>query len=560
MDHRSAQDDAPRIGRRQLLGGVGGAAAALTVGLGSAGRRTRTVQAEALAAADDTEPVLALDRIQGNVVAGFRQHLQALVLLTVPDAAAGRAWLSAVAPTVVSSAAVAEHNAAWSAAVDAGDPPPKATFLNVALTHAGLAALGRPRDELRTFPRAFREGMAARARRVGDTDDSAPSTWPAPYRTRAHAMVVLAADERDDLDAAVARQRAIATDAGVAVVHVEQGEARADEPGHEHFGFRDGVSQPGLRGFTAAENPDDPDQGVPGQDLLWPGEFVLGYPRQAGVGGGEDAGPVARSGPDWTTDGSYLVYRRLRQDVAGFHAFIERVADEQGITTDLAGAKIVGRYRSGAPLGATGAVDTDPGADDPVCEPHQINDFEFGEDLDGAVVPLAAHIRKTYSRDHPTDAGGEEDAQLHRLLRRGIPYGASYVAGESDPDAAFPDDRGLLFLAYQWSIEQQFEHVQRRFVNDPDFPEPGAGQDPVIAQSPATGSFTLPGGRTDHVALMQRFVLTTGGDYFFSPSIPALGQLAQAPPQEAPATGGGRRRGDGDRRARDRSRPRGRQG
>lgn len=561
-------DDAPitddrRIGRRQLLGRAGGAAAALAVGLGASSRIASgdATAAGAAAAQDaDEEVALALERIQGNVVAGFRQHLQALVLVTVPDAAAGRRWLAALAPSIASSAEVHAHNQAWEAAADAGEDTPKATFANVALTHAGLAALGRPRGELRAFPRAFREGMAARARRVGDTDASAPATWPEPYRTPAHAMVIVAADEAADLDAEVARQRQLAADAGATVVHVEQGAAREDEPGHEHFGFRDGVSQPGLRGFTEAENPDDPEQGVPGQDLLWPGEFVLGYPRQAGVGGGDDAGPVARSGPDWTADGSYLVYRRLRQDVAAFHEFVAELAEAQDISEDLAGAKVVGRYKSGAPLEVTGAVATDPGADDPVCDPHQINDFEFGDDLDGEVVPLAAHIRKTYSRDHPTDAGGEEDAQLHRLLRRGIPYGASYVAGESDPAPAFPDDRGLLFLAYQWSIEQQFEHVQRRFVNDPDFPEPGAGQDPVIAQSPATGSFTLPGGRPDHVALMTRFVLTTGGDYFFAPSLPALARLAEAPADDAPAPAdpppadGGRRR----QPARDRTRPAGR--
>ncbi|MCJ7438200.1 MAG: Dyp-type peroxidase, partial [Acidimicrobiia bacterium] len=106
------------------------------------------------------------------------------------------------------------------------------------------------------------------------------------------------------------------------------------------------------------------------------------------------------------------------------------------------------------------------------------------------------------------------------------PYGASLPAGAASDDA---QDRGLLFLCYQASISRQFETVQRQFVNDPDFPEAGTGQDPIITQSHATGSFTLPGGRPNHIALMARFVTTTGGEYFFQPSITALSQLGVEP-------------------------------
>ena len=152
-------------------------------------------------------------------------------------------------------------------------------------------------------------------------------------------------------------------------------------------------------------------------------------------------------------------------------------------------------------------------------------------------MPLAAHIRKAYPRDEDTPGGGEEDTQTHRLLRRGIPYGASLPRGDESSSAA-DEDRGLLFLCYQTSIERQFEFVQARFVNDPDFPEPGAGQDPIITQDPATGSFTLPGGRQEHVALLQRFVTTTGGEYFFQPSRSALAALSAAPTApDAPTRG-----------------------
>lgn len=513
-------NDDHRIARRHLLFGMGGAAAAL--GIGATGARSASAESSQSPGAHRS---LELADIQGNVLAGFHQHQQAMVLVAFPTPAAGQAWLRAVAPTVVSAATVEAARAAF----QRGDAVAPATWVNVALSHRGLQALGRDRGELDRFPRAFRAGMAGRARRIGDTGANAPGNWPAPYRRRIDAIAIVAADSVADLDAAVARQRTLAAGAGVTVVHVEQGAARVDEPGHEHFGFRDGISQPGLRGFTTPD-PTDPDQGQPGQDLLWPGEFVLGYPRQAGVGGGDAPGPIARSGPDWTDNGSYLVFRRLTQDVAGFRAFVAGVAAAQGTSEDLIGAKLVGRYKSGAPLTVTGEEATDPAVADPsLLDTERVNDFEFEDDFDGERVPLAAHIRKAYPRDQPTDDGGEEDTQTHRLLRRGIPFGTSLVGG-ADPTPRFPADRGLLFLAYQWSIERQFEHVQQRWFNDPDFPDDGAGQDPVVAQSPATGSFSLPGGRPDHVALMARFVTTTGGEYFFQPSIAALAMLSRPAP------------------------------
>jgi hypothetical protein len=53
-----------------------------------------------------------------------------------------------------------------------------------------------------------------------------------------------------------------------------------ERPDRVHFGFRDGISQPGTRGLTAPSDPNQPDEGEPGQQLIAPGEFVLGYPLQ----------------------------------------------------------------------------------------------------------------------------------------------------------------------------------------------------------------------------------------------------------------------------------------
>ena len=515
------------MSRRGFLGGVGAAASLIAVGpvLGS-----RAAGAVGAALATD-DVALALDDIQGNVLAGFNKDHQALLFVVFSSPAAGRAFVAGAARSVASVDEVAAFNGAFRSSVArAGSErsAPTATWVNLAISHAGLARLERSAEELSAFPEEFRAGMRARAAVIGDTETSAPSQWLAPFQDDLHAVVIVAADRSADLDAEVARQEQLANSAGVEVTFVQRGDARTDEPGHEHFGFKDGVSQPGVRGFTKPQNADDENQGVPGQDLLWPGEFVLGYPRQAGVGGGEGAGAVSLSGPAWTANGSYLVFRRLRQDVAGFRAFVAETAKAQGMSEDLLGAKLVGRYKSGAPLAISGPKTRDPGPSDPaLLADTAINDFEFAEDdPDGAVVPLAAHIRKAYPRDEDTPDGGEEDTQTHRVLRRGIPYGASLPADATSDDA---EDRGLLFLCYQTSISRQFETVQRHFVNDPDFPEAGAGQDPIITQSPATGSFTLPGGRPNHIALMTRFVTTTGGEYFFQPSITALSQLGVEP-------------------------------
>ncbi len=478
--------------RRGFIAGASGAAAALVVGSPISG------QALAAAAVTSDDPILDVDMIQGNVLAGFGSDFQALVFVTFPTATTGRSWLSALTPSITSTRQVM-----------AGDT----TLLNVALTHSGLAALGTPPRELRQFPNDFREGMRRRADIVGDRGRNDAGTWPTEYRAQFHGAVLVGAATADALALAIAQQQALAADHGVAVAFVQHGATRADEPGHEHFGFRDGISQPGIRGFTTPQNPLDPNQGVPGQDLLWPGEFVVGYPGQAGVGGGDAAGPVVRSGPDWTANGSYLVVRRLRQDVAAFRTFLADAAARQGVTEELAGARIVGRYKSGAPLSLTGEDRRDPGyTDRALLADDRISNFEFQEDdPDGELVPLSAHIRKVYPRDQPTDDGGEEDTQTHRILRRGIPFGSSLPPGAltTDPTAtaSFPDDRGLLFLCYQSSIAQQFEFTQRRWANDADFPKDGAGQDPIIGR-------------------MQSFVVTTGGDYFFQPSIAALQLLS----------------------------------
>lgn len=326
------------------------------------------------------------------------------------------------------------------------------------------------------------------------------------------------------------------------VIEIILGRTRVDEIGHEHFGFKDGVSQPGIRGIDSPDDPlANPNQGHPGQDLLWPGEFVLGYPTQIPTadpnaeGPNPNAGTASTAGNDaWTKNGSFLVFRRLAQDVPAFHAQLGTFAQAHGLSVELAGAKIVGRYRSGCPLAALSMQahgsqpsPTDPGRANPaLAESDALNNaFEFGNDAKGERVPRAAHIRKAYPRDEETPPLSADDSESHtqtrRLLRRGIPFGASFGAAKG---GSAGDPRGLLFLAYQSDIEKHFEFVQRAWVNSPTFPTapPGLqqpGEDPVIAESPS-GPFQIDANAAP--VPLSHFVTTTGGEYLFAPSISTL--------------------------------------
>jgi Dyp-type peroxidase family len=317
----------------------------------------------------------------------------------------------------------------------------------------------------------------------------------------------------------------------IKIVYSETGTVRPGQNrGREHFGFMDGISQPGIRMLTGPLRPGAaPDQGLPRQDLLWPGEFVLGYPGQDPQDP-ERPGPIAPLPAPWARNGSYMVFRRLEQRVPEFRSFVAAQAARLGMYPDLLSARMVGRWRSGAPLELAPLRDSPSLAADDMRN----NDFDYADDPFQRACPYAAHVRKANPRDD--SSGGKAEALQHRIIRAGIAFGPEVMPGETRT----MHSRGLMFVCYQASIERQFEFVQSRYSNNPEFvrgkrrPDSGSpvapGFDPIVGQVQGGGARVMDepapnyptGNRRTTLEMREPFVVLTAAGYFFMPSITAL--------------------------------------
>lgn len=466
--------------------------------------------------------------IQGNVLAAFNKDFQTLLFLQLPTPEQGRAWLKGVLHRVATTAQVATFNKAFSSALRLSGSDPEhmsAVWVSLSLTAPGLEILAPDAIQQLRGPdltrevQLFLDGAAAQAELLGDAGESGPDQWVFGRPDQSiHAVLTVVADRASDLTVEVQRQREHAAQHGLLVVF-EQAGATLPGPhrGQEHFGFKDGISQPGVTGFDPPD-PDDAEQveGKPGTDLVAAGEFILGYPGQDGR---------FRQVPEWLFDGSFLVIRRLAQDVPGWWSQVERTyeglpeEERQRLTPDALAARFVGRWRSGTPVDKAPDRDIRGGR-----ERTEDNDFEFDGDTDGLRCPRFAHIRKVYPRKAPPPSVGEEESNRRRILRRGIPFGPAF-----DPTAGrghgIDSQRGLVFACYQASIEDQFQFLQQTWVNNPGFPGEDDGPDPVIG---VDGKVVLhgDGGGTTDLPELRRFVRTQGSLYAVTPSIPTLQAIA----------------------------------
>jgi Dyp-type peroxidase family len=423
------------------------------------------------------------------------------------------------------------------------EPSPQndSLHMNVGFTMSGLERLEVEQETRESFPEPFREGMAARGAILGDLGASAPDHWDGYLGSKAVDGVLwwnwwnipkkdrLPGHAHEQLEQRAHRAwehiEAVAPDHGMEILHAETGVANyrqfasGDIERVEHFGFRDGISQPWVDFGTAdtigLSHP-PPGGGTPRQHAQWApvaaGEFVLGYPDEDGL---VQPWPCNR---DLQRGGMYMVFRKLEQDVVGFRNFLHEASPDPAVAQLLA-AQMLGRWPDGTPLvhspnGPNGSTPRGPN--------RSINDFRYEQDDPrGLRCPIGAHIR----RANPRDTGGRNESRRHRLLRRGITYGGPMLPQDSSGDGR---KRGVLFVALNARIDQQFEFVQSRWLNSGELVgQVGARRDPINAanEGQLSDSFWSPS-RPAPVTNLTRFVTMRGGDYFFMPSLPALRGLA----------------------------------
>jgi Dyp-type peroxidase family len=482
------------------------------------------------------------DQIQGLALTPYRNLLESALLAVTftNDPAACRAWLADVRQRI-----------------DFGDGGQSQSAMAVALSARGLKGLGRAESEslAARFSPAFAMGMAdeARANVLGDVGENAPEKWDwgGPDKS-VDAVLLIYAVDRATLLSRLTDELASCAGEGLTLSHrinLHRWPPSRDPmtglppvPIKEPFGFVDGISQPSIKGLLSS-------RGALKTDLLEPGEFILGYPDglqrfpptpqvfakhdprnllpdlppnfpppPSTVGATPGHAPALR---DLGRNGSYLVIRQLKQDVKGFNNYLEQAAREVDETADWVAAKMVGRWKNGAPLVLF--PDGPPGPDDYNPFPKD-EKFRFGrDDPQGLACPFGAHIRRANPRDQ-FDANDKTQMKItnrHRILRRG----RSYVNDDNDSGA---DPQGLLFMCLNADIERQFELLQQTWIGSTSFGPLCNEADPLTALNRKTdGTYTIPTlGGPKQLTGMPSFVSVIGGGYFFLPGRQALAFLS----------------------------------
>lgn len=440
--------------------------------------------------------MLEMNDIQSGVLRPRQApYVATYLLFRIDDRADGREMLKRLTPLIASAA---------DATSPAGD-----AWAMVALSHHGLSALGVPQASLESFPLEFQQGMAQRSEEIGDVGENSPDHWEKPFgSSEVHLAIAVTAPDRTRLEQVLSRaKRSYQELSGVMMLYRQ--DCAQLPTGREHFGFRDGIGQPAIEGSgLTGSNP----QEVP----LKAGEFVLGYPDESG------RLPPMPQPEVLGRNGSYVAFRKLYQDVAAFRRYLaaHSTSAEQ---EEWMAAKMVGRWRSGAPLALSAEHDdSELGAD-----PKRNNDFlYYDDDPNGFKCPPGSHIR----RMNPRDAFKHEAVQVnrHRLIRRGMSYGPLLPEGVIEDDGV---DRGIIFIFVGASLERQFEFVESEWVNQGIFIGATNEKDPLNGGNEGTGVLTIPRQpiRQRLVGLPQ-FVTTRGGEYLFLPGLLALHWLAEETP------------------------------
>jgi Dyp-type peroxidase family len=436
---------------------------------------------------------LALDDIQALVLRSRPEPYVGIhAILGIDDAAGGRDLLRRMADHIPSAAGWTDDRDAW---------------MGIALSFQGLKALGVPETSLTSFPLPFQQGMAQRAEQLRDVGGNAPEHWEVAFQPGA-CHIALTIYARDEAALAVALEKAMGElDNSHGVRLVGQHSFGADADAKNPFGFRDSISQPAIAGSGVAP--------LPGQERsIAAGEFILGEDSETGA-------PVAMPEPsELGRNGSFVVLRKYESRVGAFNDYIRSQADDEA-SEELLAAKMVGRWRSGAPLTLA------PERDDPElgANPARNNDFDFSKDPRGLMCPHAAHMRRLNPRDSQLTI--MTDVNIHRIIRRSSTFGPKWqrelTAGDDH------GERGIFFIFISARAYDTIEFFQQEWINRGNFIDLGTERDPVIGLQETPGSFTIPQTpvrrRIDGVGTFNQL---RGGEYLFMPSLSALRWIAAA--------------------------------
>ncbi len=445
-----------------------------------------------------------LEELQPNILkAHSRDHFSAL-FLRFSEAASAKTFFASLVPLMKSAKTHLTEVERFKTEGVKGSP-----YVGAGLTAAGYQFLEiqAPQDE------SFLLGMRTQETRE-KLSDPPRSTFDSGYHDEIHAVVIVG----DAADAPMTARRnevlaLIPPTISVVAEEIGLGRVNAQGEGIEHFGYVDGRSQPLflVEDVRAEEAETD---GITVWNPVAPLNQVLVADHAA---------------PDPAVHfGSYFVFRKLEQNVRRFKQAEADLADTLGLSgedRERAGAMIVGRFEDGTPLTAQ----REDGEESPVP-----NNFDYDSDAAGAKCPFQAHIRKT----NPRGSGGAEDPpaeRLHLMARRGVPYGER----ADDPNADLPPSArpsggvGLLFMAFNSALGNQFEFTQAVWANNPAFPIPSdgvkpPGLDPVIGQGPRPESVYTKewaGAEKETADPIPQAVTLKGGEYFFMPSLAFLRQL-----------------------------------
>lgn len=384
--------------------------------------------------------------------------------------------------------------------------PARDAWITVAFTYQGLRALGVPQNSLDSFAPEFQQGMAARAAELGDVGESSARNWEKPLGSPdVHVALAALSPDAARLEAVLERaRRAYQELSGVEVIWRQ--DCYQLPTGRTSFGFKDGIGQPPVEGSGIPSS-------NPKERPIKAGEFILGYADETG-----------RLPPMPTPDvlgknGTYVVFRKLHTRVVAYRQYLRAKASSREEEA-LLGAKMVGRWQSGAPLTLS------PQRDDPKlgADRHRNNDFLYRDDLRGFKCPAGAHAR----RANPRDAFDHEmsvDVRLHRMIRRGTSYGPMLPEGVLKDDGV---DRGIIFVFVGAHLKRQFEFVKTQWLNDGIFIGAPAEKDPLVGPNDGSGVFTIPQRPIRRrLQNLPPFVVTRGGEYCFAPGLRAMRWLAE---------------------------------